>query len=135
MSRLNFQAPISGTTSTSSNTTVTLATFDFTSNPTGLVLDNVGVLVQGYICAQSGTNVATAFISRSFKRMSGTVSAVNSLTSIVAGTAGALIGDVALVTAVGNISNSGNTIILQCTGIIATNITWSGYLTIYTGEF
>lgn len=94
-------------------------------------VDNATIHVVGYLIGTDGTNSCSAQISRAFKRISGTLTALGAgVTNIVP-----MQGDVAITGSVGLLTASGTTIQLQATGVALITITWQGYLNVWSNDF
>jgi hypothetical protein len=85
---------------------------------------------QGYVemvvnARITGTNAGgVARLARPFQNPSGTLALVGAGLITIVGTAGALVGDATITTAVGTFVTSGNIVQPRVTGIVATNIEW-----------
>lgn len=131
MSRLGQVTKYGGpvTTTGAAVTTVVnwnpLAELPFTFN-------NVALHIEGVLIARdSSNNSASVRVGRSFKLISGTVSALGTQASVL----GVGIGDAGLSTIAATLTTSQGVVVLQATGIAATTIEWTGFIEIWSGEF
>jgi hypothetical protein len=107
-----------------------LTTTDATPTVSGPTSFTIPSGSQGYVemvvnARITSTNVGgVAKLARPFQNPSGTLALVGAGLITIVGTAGALVGDATITTAVGTFVVSGNIIQPRVTGIIATNIEW-----------
>lgn len=133
MSRLFQVNKAGGPVTTSGTATANIVTFDLVSDlPIPAALNNVALHVEGIMVMKDASNNSASFrVARAFKMISGTLSALGTQATVI----GVGIGDAALSTAAGTLTSSGNIILLQGTGIIALTIEWTGFLSIWSGQF
>ncbi len=131
MSRLGGVKKYGGPVTTSGAAVTTIVNW----NPAAelpFTFNNAALHVEGVLIAKdSSNNSASLRVARSFKLISGTLSALGSQASVI----GVGIGDAGLATIAGTLTTNGGIIVLQGTGIIATSIEWTGYIEIWSGEF
>lgn len=122
-----------GPTNTIGAATATIASLDISAPGFTVSPNNVGFYVEGVLIGKdtSTNNVVSARISRSFKNIAGTVSALGSGSANISPMAG----DAAIVASVPALISAGTIIALQATGVVAFTIEWTGFLVIYSGQF
>lgn len=137
MTRWNTAAPIGGTVNTVDGSTVSVCSLnlangqDQNGNQVGFALDNVMVHFKALLLGRSGANRVRLYCERSFSREGGVSSSLdNTILSPLTNFASAALAAAAIV-----LDNSGDVVRLRATGVLATSITWTGYLWILTGEF
>jgi hypothetical protein len=122
-----------GPTNTVNTATSTIATLDVSAPSFSASPNNVGFYVEGILVGKETTSndVVSCRVSRSFKNIAGT------LTALGAGVANIspMAGDASIVASVPLLNVSGTTVQLQATGVAATTIEWTGYLIFYGGQF
>lgn len=133
MSRLGFVTKYGGPVTTSGAAATNIVLFNPAADlPLPAALNNVALHVEGILMARdSSNNCASVRVARAFKVVSGALSALGTQASVI----GVGIGDAGLSTIIGTLTTGGGQIVLQGTGIIATNIEWTGALEIWSGEF
>lgn len=132
-----------GTVNTTGATAPVVASFDLSALPGWAA--NVPVRVQAELHGRitSGGNVdkmGSAQGTRLFSVISSTVAAVTGLVGlglggVIVANAMPLSGDAAIIAALMSIDFSGSSVRVNATGIAATNITFTGFLWVSTGEF
>lgn len=113
-------------------TTSAVAVLDLSSIPGWPWGPDVPVYVEGVIVAQDGSgNTVSTKVSRTFERVSGTLAAVGASTSVLLGP----VGDAALTGIAGLLVASGNSVVLQATGVALVTATFKGFIEAWSGEF
>jgi len=128
--------PLTGHTTTTDGSTVTLISLDL-NNPPGNngVAINSAVHAKGIVVAKTDSgSMGSAEIARGYKLVSGVVSTLFVQQNVLSGAAGALLGDAGIIAALATLSSSGTNITLSGTGIALTNITWTAYLFVWSCE-
>lgn len=95
-------------------------------------IDGAGVLVEGTLVGIDASNNAVSLrVARMVKRIAGVLTALGASTTSTL----APIGDATLTGVAGIITVSGNTIILQATGVLGATVAWNGTMTLTSTDF
>ncbi len=121
-----------GPVTTSGVETKTIVEVNLASIPAWSSLSNHGFHVEGVLIGKNGSNeVASTRVARSAKIVSGVLSILGTLQTPI----GLGAGDGSLVTSSAIIDTSGLFMRLRVTGIVVTEIEWTGFLEIWSGQF
>lgn len=134
--RWNTAAPIVGTIVSPDANPITVQSFDVANGQnkdgvvSGPILNDCIFHVQALLLGQQGSNRVRLYAERSFSVAAGVLAALDlALLAPLANFASAQLSTCAI-----TLDNSGTAVRLRPSGVIATSITWTGYLWLFTGE-